>query len=227
MRNMVTPPVFALSGRTISIPLVTVLLLLPPRVSAQTDQKDIVIAEQKQIIERLKKEIDTLKQVVSEREKLVLKLEANVKKHRIDALNFEATAKARQVQNENLLEQLRDITARLARLEAGGKAPVEPVLPKVNPPKAAVNGKIEKIDGALLQINVGKDHGVEKNHTLDVYRLQPEPKYLGVIRIIDTQATTSVARLVPSGTAARSELKVGDSVTSRLTNAEPKKEPAQ
>ena len=81
-----------------------------------------------------------------------------------------------------------------------------------------VNGKVEKVEGDLMQISLGTDHGVLKNNTLDVYRLSPEPKYLGMVRIVDANLHHSVARLVPVGNAQfRTPLRVGDLVTSKLT----------
>ncbi len=88
----------------------------------------------------------------------------------------------------------------------------------MNPPAVAVNGKIEKVVGDLVQINLGADHGLAKAHTLDVYRLQPEAKYLGMIRIVEASATTAIGRYTsPMGKPAGGMLKVGDNVTSKLT----------
>ena len=66
-----------------------------------------------------------------------------------------------------------------------------------------------------------------KNNTLEVYRLRPDARYLGMVRIVEATANQSVGRLVPVGNAARADLKVGDLVASHLTptqdTIEPKK----
>lgn len=66
-----------------------------------------------------------------------------------------------------------------------------------------------RVDGVILasrpngyvEISLGFDDGLEKNHQLDVYRLGPtvaENKYLGKIEVVETQADRSVARILPN-----------------------------
>ena len=169
---------------------------------------------------RLADEIVDLNKTIKLREGQIVKLETDVKTYRLSALNFEALANGRQIKNENLLEKIRDLTTTLARMEAGVnpntsviRNPNEP-----NPPAVMVNGKIEKVDADLVQISLGTDQGVNKNNTLDVYRTNPEAKYLGMVRIVDANAHKSVARFIVIGTGARPQLKEGDLVTSKITN---------
>jgi hypothetical protein len=86
------------------------------------------------------------------------------------------------------------------------------VKPKL--PPAPVRGAIEKVDTQdplLVQISVGSDAGLEKGSTLDAFRLQPEPKFLGRVKIIEVMSTKSVGR------AANRDLRAGDLVASKLT----------
>jgi hypothetical protein len=167
-------------------------------------------------------EIAHLNTVVKDREVAIVRFEADIKRYRNDAVQFEALAKTRQIQNENLLEQLRGVTLALAKLQAGvgvevaGGGVRDPNGP--NPPAVAVNGKIEKVDGPdLVLLSLGTDHGIAKGNTLDVYRTQPSAKYLGMVRIVDANHHQSVARLIPTGNAAfRAKLQEGDLVTSKL-----------
>jgi len=168
-------------------------------------------------------EIAHLNTVIKEREVAIVRFEADIKRYRNDAVQFEALAKTRQIQNENLLEQLRGVTLALAKVQAGvgvgdaaGGGVRDPNGP--NPPAVAVNGKIEKVDGAdLVLLSLGTDHGVAKGNTLDVYRTAPDAKYLGMVRIIDANHHQSVARLITTGNAAfRAKLREGDLVTSKL-----------
>ena len=144
----------------------------------ETHKKEIELWEKQtkaQPRERFLQEINTLNQTIREREALVVKFEAEVKRIRTIAVQTEP--------------ELRGLEGKIAHLEKGEKAGVEP-----NPPPASVKGKIEKLEGDLMRISLGTDHGVRKNHTLDVYRLQPEPKYLGMIRVVDANAGRAVAR---------------------------------
>ncbi len=64
-----------------------------------------------------------------------------------------------------------------------------------------------RVDGIILasnangyvEISIGSDDGLEKGHELDVYRLGPslaENKYLGKIKVVQTQADRSVAQVL-------------------------------
>ena len=169
---------------------------------------------------RLAEEIGLLNKTIAIRESLIVKLQADTNLFRVQAQNFEALAKARQLQTEGLLEKIRELTKHIIRLEGGvdpkrSDNPNEP-----NPPKNAVNGKIEKVDAkdsSLVHISLGIDHGIQKGHTLDVYRTRPEAKYLGMIRIVEVSDRSSVGRLVTSvNSANRAMLKEGDLVASKL-----------
>jgi hypothetical protein len=217
------------------------LVFLPlPRALAQKDEKDAVIEllkkqvelQQKQIEllekqakaqnDRLKEEIELLVQTIKKREAAILKLETRVKELRISEANFEARAKTAQIRNEALLEELVELVRERNRALPVVQAPNL----KPNLPTLLLNGKIEKVEGDLVLVTLGTDHGLNKNHTLDVYRLKPEPKYLGTIRIVDANHHKSVGRLIPADKGVdRPALMEGDLVTSRLPKAvEPKKE---
>jgi len=185
--------------------------------------KDLVTQESLKTQARLVQEIDLLNKTIKQREVFINTIQADIKVALNSARNFEAVARARQQQNESMQDNLREMELKLRKLETGASAeainirnPNEP-----NPPAAVVNGKVERVDskdGTLVQITLGSDHGVNKNNTLDVYRLSPEPKYLGMIRIVDSFHQKSVARFVYTGNAAyRPQLRVDDVVTSKIS----------
>src|ERR1019366_2631264 len=87
---------------------------------------------------------------------------------------------------------------------------------QTTPPKVLLNGKVEKVDGDKVQISIGTDLGLKKGQTLDIYRLKPAPKYLGMIRIVDANPGNSVGRLIRVGDAPAPVLREGDHVTSKL-----------
>jgi hypothetical protein len=91
-----------------------------------------------------------------------------------------------------------------------------------NPPSNYVKGRIDKInsqDGTLVEISVGSDQGLKEGHTLQVYRLSPEPRWLGMIRIRDAREHASVGKLVPGVSGNRGGLQVGDIVASSIMQA--------
>ena len=167
-------------------------------------------------------EIKKLNETIGDREKLVVNLEADSKVIRVQAQNFEALARARQLQNEGLLENVRELSQAVAKLEAGVNPNAmnvrDPNAP--NPPAVTVNGRVEIVDdkdATLIQITLGTDHGVNKYHTLDVYRTKPEPKYIGMVRIEEAYQLKSIAKLVTTGGAAsRAQIRPDDQVTSKI-----------
>jgi hypothetical protein len=185
--------------------------------------KDLVVQESLKNVQRLTDEVTVLNKTIGDRQNFITTLQQDVRKFQISAQSSESLAKARQSQNEALIEENARLERELARRDTGikGDTPVivNPNAP--NPPAGVVNGKIERVDdkdGTLLQINVGTDHGVNKHNTLDIYRLAPDAKYLGMIRIVEAYHQKSVARFVYTGNAAyRPQLREGDAVTSKIT----------
>jgi hypothetical protein len=90
----------------------------------------------------------------------------------------------------------------------------EPAAEKTAPPQD-IEGVIKATDvpHGMVTISIGSDAGLRKGHTLEVYRLKPEPKYLGSIRILSVRPTEAVARPVRESAAA---MEIGDRVTSRI-----------
>jgi hypothetical protein len=83
-----------------------------------------------------------------------------------------------------------------------------------NPPAKNVSGVVTKVDaGGLLSIDIGSNNGLLPGHTLELFRLTPEAKYLGPVRVVDTQPNEAVCRPVSrlSGPA-----RVGDRVASQV-----------
>jgi len=128
---------------------------------------------------------------------------------RIDALRAEAEAKIRALERE-------------IKLLKGEKDPAPPAkgLPKVDVPKEPVKGKVTKVDPddtALVEIDLGSDHGLKGGHTLEIFRLTPQPTYLGTLRILQVRPTRSVGRVVATNPLKKETLiKVGDQVASQI-----------
>ncbi len=184
----------------------TFVLLIPALVFGQQDAE----------VARLRKENQQL-------EAQVKVLQAQVVEAQLEARRLKEAAVAQKVQSDVLRERLEQLLAQI-RKENAAKAANDAKADDANPPAEQVKGKIEKVDGDLVQINLGTDAGVNKNHTLEVYRVTPDAKYLGRIRIVDATKNQSVGRLVPAGNATTRSLMVGDLVVSKLpTKLESKK----
>jgi hypothetical protein len=83
-----------------------------------------------------------------------------------------------------------------------------------NPPKGDVEGAVTGVDpSGLIRISIGSDAGLEKGHTLELFRLGDKPKYLGSIRILQAKAKESVAQPIGKLTEAPQN---GDHVANRI-----------
>jgi hypothetical protein len=139
------------------------------------------------------------------------KLREEVAKLREKAANAEVEVKLLLDRNKRLEERIAELEKDNARLRKEGA-------PARGPAKAApegVEGLIKSVDekSGLVSLSIGSDAGLEKGHTLEVYRLKPAPKYLGQVEVVDVTPTQAVARPVGK---ARDAIQQGDSVSSGL-----------
>jgi len=74
----------------------------------------------------------------------------------------------------------------------------------------------------LVTLSIGSDVGLARNHTLDIYRLNPDPKYIGRLRIVDVRPTGSVGRVINQPGMLTPVVQVGDTVGLLQTEAEPR-----
>lgn len=167
---------------------------------------------------RLQEEVKGLLATLKKREQNIVTLEDALKEARTQAVASEGRFRITQERNEELLKRIAQLELALARQVAGGsETSKDPNAP--NPPATYIKGVIEKIDArdaGLVQLSIGSDHGINKNHTLEVYRLTPRPEYLGMVRVVEIDHHRSVARLIRSGSGSRSPLREGDTVASTI-----------
>ncbi len=194
---------------------------------AQDKAKDADLAAQKAIgeRERLKQEVVDLSGTVSKRDQAILELRDSNQKLQNVAIQKDNEATATQARNVDLLAQLTELQRKLALREAGvgteGGLARDPNAP--NPPSVYVKGRIDRVDPRdrnLVQISIGTDQGIKQNNTLVVYRVSPEPAYLGMIRIRDAKEHSAVGQLM-SSTAATPRLQPGDIVASSIIPPSP------
>lgn len=110
------------------------------------------------------------------------------------------------------------IRAVLEKLDAKNQQPKDEAKPRPKPSPENVKGKVTRVgenELPLIEVDVGADAGLEKGHTLEVFRLEPRPEYVGVLRIVDSQTNRAVGRMIQP-TDRQTLVKVGDRVASSL-----------
>src|SRR5262245_36077207 len=176
--------------------LATIVLVALSRPGAAQDKQ--TDAELRQQIEKLQKALVQAEMVIQ-----ALKTEVQQEKTRAEALAQRAAA---------LVKELQEARRRIAELEAGKEvAPPARDPLATNPPRNFVKGRVTKVEGKgqLVEIDRGSDHGLEKNHTLEVFRLKPAAEYVGVIRLIEVTPQRSVGQLVMPRAGKAKEIQVG------------------
>jgi len=170
-------------------------------------------------VARLMEESKGLQAAIQTRDKTILKIEEDNRNLRAGAIANENLAKALQVRNENLLDQLMEARKLLAEKESGKSgivtAPTDPN--RLNPPAVFVKGQIQEVgkDG-LVEISIGSDQGLKKYNTLEVYRLNPKAEYLGTLRVVEVYNHKAVGRLMQNTFTTRKTVRMGDQVASSL-----------
>jgi hypothetical protein len=175
--------------------------------------------------EKLQKEALALRDVVKQREQYIIKIEAEKDQYFRDAQNAINERNSALDRNEHLLTRLREMEVKMAKmsLDFPGKSATPTTLVRnsnePNPPATYVKGIIEKVDGtdkSLVQISVGSDAGLEQGHTLEVYRLRPQPEYLGQVRILEVDPQKAVGRLMRNPYGSSIAPRPGDEVASSI-----------
>jgi hypothetical protein len=148
-------------------------------------------------------------------QKKLLDLEKLAAALRDRAVASELAAKSAQERNAALLEQIEALQKEVEKLRAGKKAP--PGAPaERNPPPKDIEATVVDVDqeSGLLTLSVGSDSGLSKGNTLEVFRLKPEPKYLGTVTVVEVRARDAVAK--PVKPLKRGAIQKGDQVASRI-----------
>jgi len=162
-------------------------------------------------VQRLKEEAKDLNKVIEDRQKKIVDMEVAAKALREFALAKEKESQDDRARNESLRQELLNKTLEIAKLQAGPKGK------QATAPPANVRGTIEKVDAkaGLVQISLGSDQGLKKNHILQVQRLKPRAEYLGTIRLLEVDFHKSIGQwMTPRPEGKR--LQLGDQVVSSL-----------
>jgi predicted nucleic acid-binding Zn-ribbon protein len=160
------------------------------------------------VAEKFQKKADDLQAALDAARTDLAKKDKQLADLRDAMIQAQIQAKSLAARNQEMEDQLRDLSKALEREKAKkGDAATEP-------PPADIQGLVKEVKDDLMTITVGADAGVVKGQTLEVFRLKPDPIYLGQIRIIDVSPTQAVGKLVktPNGKTVQP----GDSVSSRI-----------
>ena len=91
---------------------------------------------------------------------------------------------ARDLELRSHLRRLKDLERQLQAASPEGQD------------RGGMEGVVEKVQDNLLRLSVGSDHGVRPGERVDIYRLKPNPRYVGTAEVVDVQPHQSVARLL-------------------------------
>jgi len=120
--------------------------------------------------------------------------EANQAKYSRDTYKTRMDDLYRQVQELNAAverERQAAIHSALASTSGTNEALIS------RPPPEDVRGEIREVGAeGLVAITIGSDQGLLRGHTLEVYRLEPKPQYLGRLRILDVEPQQAVGKLL-------------------------------
>jgi hypothetical protein len=145
-------------------------------------------------------EVQNLRTVMADKDKKMNDLEKDVKDFRDRMTEAEIAQRSEHQRNILLLEQLQKMAADFEKLQAS-KVAIGPGAPGAGPgkrpPVEDLKGRVLETDtSGLVTISLGSDSGLRVGDTLEVFRLEPKPEYVGVIRVVDTHFKHAVARPV-------------------------------
>jgi len=117
----------------------------------------------------------------------------------------------------NNANDLRDRVARFSTLlrRNGLSDDITAVKGLENPPP--VQGEVARVDAnnRTVEITIGSDDGVVQGHELYLYRVSPQPEFLGKVKVISVDPDQSVGRVIGS-TINGKKIKEGDIVSSTI-----------
>jgi chromosome segregation ATPase len=167
-----------------------------------------------QELNRRKTEVEALQKLLAEREQKITDIDLQMATLRDQKVQFEVQYKAAKeklnslmTQNEALVKENGQLKAQLGNIQT-----LPSTVTKTVPPEDA-RGTVKTVQNELATITIGTDAGINVGNVLQVYRVRPQPEYLGTLTILAATPHEAVGRL--SG-AKRSQVRVGDEVAARV-----------
>ena len=191
---------------------------------AAVKDKDLATTQADQQVGQLKDEITRRQNEITDQRQ---KVETSLENARLAQLDAEAKTKdiekARQLLRDVQLEageykkQEKDLKDEIFNMiQSNGLDPNPAKYSQLSVPPE-VDGEIVRSDAAnkRFQISIGSDDGLVAGHELFVYRLQPQPEFLGKVKVqtVDSdQAVVTVIGTTPQG----KKIREGDIVSTKI-----------
>lgn len=146
--------------------------------------------------------------------------ERQAKKAQDEGVAARIAATSEHERNRQLLDVNEQLVKDLdrERTRGGGSAGAAGITQALKPPPEDVQGVITDSDPrtGLVTISIGSDSGIQVGHTLEVFRYEPRPQYVGTIKIADAQFHQSVGRVIPPLAPGAGQVRKGDRVATKL-----------
>jgi hypothetical protein len=189
---------------------------LSDQLAAEKNNKkraDLTVATIQQDNQRRLNDTDNLRKIVKAETEKNVQLVRDMNEMRDRAVAAEIQAKAFKDMNTRLEAQLQDMARDMTRMRANAGAAAGGANRGLNPPPDNVEGLVRRAEGNLVTITIGSDAGLQRGHTLEVFRYGQNPRYIGRIRIVEVTPTQAVGQATGRMTAP---MAVGDRVASRI-----------
>ena len=151
-------------------------------------------------VARLSKQAESLQQMLASANKQRDDDAKKVEDFRQRAVKAEIDNKSLAARNNELLNVIEEKEKELIKQKTapGSSGSAAAAVAANNPPPGDVQGRVKSYDptSGLLTITIGSDAGILKNHTLQVYRLDPRGQYVGTLRILEVRPTEAVGKMV-------------------------------
>ena len=129
------------------------------------------------------------------------------------AVGAEIEARTFKDMNKRLESELQDMARSMARMRATTGNTGGPARNGINPPPENVEGLVSRADGNLVTITIGSDAGLMRGHTMEVFRLGQNPRYIGRIKLVEVTPTQAVGQATGRMNAV---MQRGDRVASHI-----------
>jgi uncharacterized phage infection (PIP) family protein YhgE len=149
-------------------------------------------------IAKLEKQVDLLQASLNEMEKIVNDATVIAERAKGDAqrasIDREAALKAR----DELQQRLFDLSDQLQAIRTGRTGTAARLAPPDD-----FRATVTRVNGDLVEINLGANAGLQRGATLSIFRTTPAPKYLGTLTVTRVDPHVAVGQYIPPAGVAR------------------------
>lgn len=163
------------------------------------------------LVDSLQKQVDILTTDITTLQSANDKLIVSADEAQRNQRQAEIEADSQRKRADQLEEQVRRLSDQIQELKqrGGGTSPLIPGEGRAAAPEG-FRGTVRAYQDGYVAFTPGLDAGLRKNATLMVYRLEPQPKYLGKVLVIQVDPKEGVGRFTPAGVGRDEFPKPGD-----------------